>query len=61
MRVDGKIMFSVFNISKFVDDMGGIENASSAVKKFRKKMIFLINSIHNAKGFIVQQKLKKCS
>lgn len=38
MRVDGKIMFSVFNISKFVEDMGGIENAATAVCDFRKRV-----------------------
>ena len=38
MRVDGKIMFSVFNISKFVEDMGSLENAANAIKNFRKKL-----------------------
>lgn len=38
MRVDGKIMFSVFNISKFVADMGDLETAAKAVADFRQRV-----------------------
>ena len=37
-RVDGKVMFSVFNISKFIKDMGGIDIAAEAVKDFRRRV-----------------------
>ena len=38
MKVDGKIMFSVFNISKFVDDMGGVDKAAEGIKNLREKV-----------------------
>lgn len=35
IRVDGALLFSVFNIAKFINDMGGIDIAVNAIKKFR--------------------------
>lgn len=38
IRVDGALLFSVFNIAKFINDMGGVDVATKAMKEFRQRV-----------------------
>lgn len=37
-RIDGKILFSIFSLDKFVDTMGGIDATVTAIADFRKRV-----------------------
>ena len=37
IRVDGKILFGIWNMAKFADNFGGFDNAGKIIKKFREK------------------------
>ncbi len=38
-KIDGKPYFSIYDLSRFIDIFGSVENTKSAIEKFRQKVI----------------------
>jgi len=37
IKIDGKVLFGIWNFTKFSDNFGGLENAGKIIRKFREK------------------------